>query len=250
MIGILSAVPDEIKTLVHHLENKTSTLKGKRRYYQGTLFEKEVVLVFSRWGKVASATTATQLINDFDVDELVFTGVAGAISPDLNIGDLVIGKRLVQHDMNASPLFSPFEIPLLDKTFFETSSSKRAQLSQASTSFLLNYNQVISAKEQKDLKIKHPKVVVGDICSGDQFISSPSQVEAIAQHLPTALCVEMEGAAVAQVCYEYDIPFSILRIISDKANEDAPIDFPVFTEKVASKYALEIFKHYFTPSIK
>jgi len=245
MIGIMSAMQEEIQALLNHLENAKNYTKGKRDYHRGTLFGKEVVLVFSRWGKVASATTATQLINDFDLDELIFTGVAGGISPDLNIGDIVIGKQLVQYDMNASPLYNMFEIPLLNKTFFETNPSKRQQLTQASESFLNNYAKVISESEARDLNIINPKVFVGDITSGDQFISKESQVKFITTNLGSVLCVEMEGAAVAQVCYEYDIPFTIMRIISDKANGDAHVDFPIFVEKIASKYALEIFKNYF-----
>lgn len=245
MIGIMSAMREEIQALLNHLENTKHETKGKRDYYKGTLFGKEVVLVFSRWGKVASATTATQLINDFDLDELIFTGVAGGIRPDLNIGDIVIGKQLVQYDMNASPLYDIFEIPLLHKTFFETNPDKRKQLTNSSQSFIKNYTNVIAEDEARDLHITSPKVVVGDIASGDQFVSKESQVKFITSHLESVVCAEMEGAAVAQVCYEYDIPFSIIRIVSDKANSDAHVDFPLFVEQIASKYALGIFKNYF-----
>jgi adenosylhomocysteine nucleosidase len=245
MIGIISAMQEEIQALLSNLEHTKDYTKGKRNYYRGTLFGKEVVLVFSRIGKVASATTATQLINDFDLDELIFTGVAGAIAPYLNIGDIVIGKQLVQYDMNSSPLYDIFEIPLLNKTFFETNPTKRKQLAKASQSFVNNYTKVISESEARSLNITNPKIFVGDITSGDQFVSKESQVNFITTNLESVLCVEMEGAAVAQVCYEYDISFSIIRIISDKANGDSNVDFPLFTNQVASKYALEILKNYF-----
>lgn len=244
MIGIMSAMQEEIQALLDKLENVTEYTKGKRQYFTGTLFGKEVVLVFSRWGKVASATTATQLINDFDLEELVFTGVAGAINTDLNIGDIVIGKNLVQHDMNAFPLYNEFEIPLLNKTFFETNPVRRGNLAKASQLFITNYTMVISKNEAKKFEIINPSVFIGDIASGDLFVSKAIQVNFIKSKLPTVLCTEMEGAAVAQVCYEYEIPFSILRIISDKANENSPIDFPLFAEKIASKYALTIFENY------
>ena len=104
-IGIISAMQEEMQTLLDNLQEPVATTKGMRTYYHGKLFNVEIVLVFSRWGKVASATTATQLINDFEVDEIIFTGVAGAISKDLNIGDIIIGKHLYQHDVDASPLF-------------------------------------------------------------------------------------------------------------------------------------------------
>lgn len=236
---------EEIQALLNLLEHPKQQTKGKRTYYRGTLFGSEVILVFSRWGKVASATTATQLINDFEIEELIFTGVAGAISSELDIGDIVVGKQLVQHDMNASPLFPNFEIPLLNKTFFETDAVKREQLRKACQRFIENYTDSIPKDDASRLDIHQPKVFVGDIASGDQFISNFRQVNAISEQLESVVCVEMEGAAVAQVCYEYEMPFSIIRIISDKANADAPVDFPVFVEQIASKYALEVFRNYF-----
>ena len=107
-IGIISAMQEEMQTLLDNLPEPVATTKGMRTYYHGKLFNVEVVLVFSRWGKVASATTATQLINDFAVDEIIFTGVAGAISKKVTIGDVIIGKHLYQHDVDASPLFKKF----------------------------------------------------------------------------------------------------------------------------------------------
>ena len=105
MIGIISAMQEEIQALLVEIRNIKTSVKGMRTYYSGDLFDKKVVLVFSRWGKVASSATTTQLINDYNIDEIIFTGVAGAIKNDLNIGDIVIGKNLVQHDMDATPLF-------------------------------------------------------------------------------------------------------------------------------------------------
>lgn len=242
----MSAMQEEIQALLNELKNYKSYYKGKREYFTGTLFGKDVVLVFSRWGKVASATTATQLINDFDLEELIFTGVAGSVCKNVNIGDIVIGQQLVQHDMNTFPLHKTFEIPLLNKTFFETEMTKKEQLFKASQEFIRNYTNTIDKQELIKLKISNPNVFVGDIASGDQFIRTPKQVDYITSNLTTVLCVEMEGAAVAQVCYEYDVPFSIFRIISDKANEDALIDFTRFVKKVASNYSLEIFRNYFS----
>ncbi|MGI9526005.1 MAG: 5'-methylthioadenosine/adenosylhomocysteine nucleosidase [Weeksellaceae bacterium] len=245
MIGIMSAMQEEIQALLNELQNIESYTKGKRKYYTGNLFGRDVVLVFSRWGKVASATTATQLINDFDLDELIFTGVAGAISSSLNIGDIVIGKQMVQYDMDASPLFGSFEIPLLGKTFFETDIQNCEKLLEASNTFLNHYSNVISEDQALKLNIFNPKSVVGDIASADQFVNQKSQVDFIKNYLPSVLCVEMEGAAVAQVCYEYEVPFSIMRIISDNANDNAHVDFPYFAKEIASKYALEVLKNYF-----
>lgn len=243
-IGIISAMQEEMQTLLDNLQEPVATTKGMRTYYHGKLFNVEIVLVFSRWGKVASATTATQLINDFAVDEIIFTGVAGAISPLMNIGDIVIGKNLYQHDVDASPLFKKFEVPLLHKIYFETAVSHRERLYQATRVFINSYNDYINAEKAHSFQIKDPTVSIGDIASGDQFLSDTSATQSLSSELPTVLCVEMEGAAVAQVCFEYNVPFSIIRIISDKANDNAHIDFPLFAKEVASHYALGILQYY------
>jgi adenosylhomocysteine nucleosidase len=244
MVGIISAMQEEIQALLHELQQVSTTVKGMRTYYTGTLFDKKVVLVFSRWGKVASAATTTQLINDFNVKEIIFTGVAGAIHPNLNIGDIVIGKNLYQHDLNAFPFYEKFEIPILRKKFLETNDSEN--LMGATNLFLATYHQYIALEDSLLFDIQLPKVVYGDIASGDQFISSLKKIKKLNKKLPSAVCVEMEGAAVAQVCFEYEIPFSIIRVISDKANDNATIDFPKFANSIASKYALGILKNYFS----
>ena len=243
MTGIISAMQEEIQALLQELQQVTTTEKGMRTYYTGTLFGKKVVLVFSRWGKVASAATTTQLINDFDVKEIIFTGVAGAIDPKLNIGDIVIGKNLYQHDLNALPFYEKFEIPILKKMFLETDNSEK--LLRATNLFLDTYHEFIALEDSELFDIQLPKVFYGDIASGDQFISSLKKIKKLNKKLPTAICVEMEGAAVAQVCYEYKVPFSIIRTISDKSNDNAHIDFSKFANCIASKYALGILKNYF-----
>ena len=245
MIGIISAMYEEMQTLLENLQNTTSFVKGMRTYYSGILFNKKVVLVFSRWGKVASATTTTQLINDYDIDEIIFTGVAGAITNQLDIGDLVIGEALYQHDVDASPLFKKFEIPLLHKNSFITSVEHRERLYRASQIFLNAYTDYITTEKAHSFQITQPKVMIGDIASGDQFISDNTIVQQLTKELTSVCCVEMEGAAVAQVCYEYGIPFSIIRIISDNANNNSHIDFPKFADEIASHYALGILKNYF-----
>lgn len=245
MIGIISAMHEEIKTILENLQNITTTTKGKRIYFKGVLFNKPVVLVFSRWGKVASATTTTQLINDFNVDEIIFTGVAGSVQDHINIGDIIIGHKLFQHDMDASPLIPTFEIPILKRNNFETDAFKRDLLLLSCQKFLKEFDNLISIKDIKQFHIEQPKVFVEDIASGDQFISTEKQLQPIKKYLPSVACVEMEGAAVAQVCFEYEIPFSIIRTISDKANDNSHIEFQKFAKIVASNYALEIIKNYF-----
>ena len=245
-IGIMSAMREEIETLIHELEVTEKVVRGMRSYYLGNLWGKEVVLVFSRWGKVASATTATHMITDFEVSEILFTGVAGALDPKLKIGDVVIGDRMYQHDMDASPLVEPFEVPLLGKKYFETNPERNQMLLEATSMFLSDLQNHFKSNEPDRFGITQPKNLLGAVASGDQFISKESQIEKIGSELPGVLCVEMEGAAVAQVCYEYRIPFNIVRTISDKANDNSHIDFPRFAAEVASRYARGIIKNYFS----
>src|SRR5210317_1819696 len=141
MIGIISAMKEEVQMLLNNLSSVKTVDKGKRTYYTGELFQKRVVIVFSRWGKVAAAATTVQLINDFDLEEILFTGVAGAIKPELAIGDIVVGKNLYQHDVNAYPFFEPYEIPILKKVFIETNNSHK--LSEACRQFVNGYSKFI-----------------------------------------------------------------------------------------------------------
>jgi len=244
MIALVSAMPEEMQSLLNELQISKTLEIGKRSYYQGTLFNQEVVLVFSRWGKVAAAATVTQLINSFNISEIIFSGVAGAIDAKLNIGDIVIGTKLIQHDMDASPLYPSLEIPLLGITSFSTTNTTNLEI--ATQQFLQNYNQFFDNKTLTSFGInKTPKYDKGIIVSGDQFVNSNQKIKEIQKLVPQSLCVEMEGAAVAQVCYEYEIPFQIIRIISDKADNNSHIDFPKFANEVAGKYALGILEKYF-----
>lgn len=245
IIGIMGAIPEEISGVVALLSNSVVISIGKRTYFSGQINGIETVVVFSRWGKVAAATTATTLIHEFKITELLFTGVAGAISSELKIGDIVLGKRLIQHDMDARPLMKQYEIPLLSKTYFETDSTHLDIASKAIHTVFENksLHSVIDERDLVEFNISQPKLVIGDIASGDQFFSTNEQKQNLNSQLPNVLCVEMEGAAVAQVCYEYEIPFSIIRTISDVADETAHIDFPSFIKKISSKYAAEIIKN-------
>lgn len=239
-IGIIGAMSQEVVRLIAEMTCEKKTNRGKRTFYEGTLYGKSVVLVFSRWGKVSAATTVTQLIIEFGVDKVIFTGIAGALSSKLTIGDVVIGQKLFQHDMDASPLMPRFEIPLVGKSYFETDEKLIKIAKQAVEDFLQMETAFIT--KLSDFGIKLPKVLIGDIASGDKFVNNHEDKQAILEALPSVLCVEMEGAAVAQVCNDFNIPFLVIRTISDTADDMAVINFPVFLENIASEYAHYILK--------
>ena len=238
-IAIMSAMAEENAALVREMTGVFTTKVGGRTYHQGELWGHSVVMVFSHWGKVAAASTATYLISGLGVKEIIFTGVAGGIHPNLNVGDIVIGNQLFQHDMDASPIIPRHEIPLLGRAAIESYPERRAQLQQAAEQFVAaELKTTISAKLREEFSLTEPSVVVGDIASGDQFISSDVAVKDLRERLPSVVCVEMEGAAVAQVCDAFHVPFSVIRTISDSANDEAAIDFPRFISEVAKLYTL------------
>ena len=229
------------------LSNTEATIFAGRKYYSGEINGIKTVVVISGWGKVAAAATVATLIHKFNISELIFTGVAGALHTGLHVGDVVIGKRLIQHDMDARPFFPQYEIPLLKKTFFDVAPQ---QLTKATTAVqnLLEFNSLHSLIGNEELlafNIVSPKLYVGDIASGDQFIAGTAIKQQLLQNLPGILCVEMEGAAVAQVCFENEIPCTIIRTISDVANEESPVDFMMFVQKIAGNYSSVIIKNIF-----
>jgi len=245
MLGIISAMPDEITAIVESLAEVTTRTLGHREYHAGNFEDTLVVVVFSGWGKVAAAATTTQLIAAYDVTDVVFTGVAGAVRHGLSIGDVVIGSELLQHDLDASPFFPRYEVPLLGKTMLTTDAELRAQLHTAALEFLRQDLAVAVSQSSRDwFRISSPQVVEGIIASGDQFIDSAEEIADLRQRLPNVACVEMEGAAVAQVCDEYSMPFGIVRTISDAADENAPHDFPRFSREISGQYSLGILARF------
>jgi adenosylhomocysteine nucleosidase len=243
-IGIMGAMPEEINGVVSLLKDKTEVVKGMRAYYLGTINNIEVVVVFSRWGKVASATTVTHLIVEFGITELLFTGVAGAIHPDLSIGDIVVASSLIQHDLDARPIMNRFEIPLLGKTILCPPNEMLNKALQGIDELIRDESLIhlLSLKQRVKFSLSNPKMVVGQIASGDSFFASYEDKENLLAILPEVLCVEMEGAAVAQVCFEYNVPYVVIRTISDEANDNSVVDFKDFVSQVASKFGVEIIK--------
>lgn len=244
-IGILSAMPEETQLLERELKREKESVHAGRRYYMGEMERQRVVVVFSRMGKVAAAATAQHLIDVYKVGSIVFSGVAGGLSPELRVGDVVVANRLWQHDMDASPLFPALEVPLLGVSSFEADLEMRERLAKSAAEFLSEgFESEVGNRAAEELGIREPRVVAGDIASGDQFIAGNVEQGLVRARVPSALCVEMEGGAVAQVCFENGIPLGVVRVISDGAGEGAHVDFGKFVVEAASRYGLGIVRRY------
>lgn len=237
-LGIISALQEEQAGLVAQMTDVQTVSRGMRDYIRGNLWGVDCICVLSRLGKVASAATAATLIERFEVTFLIFTGVAGSADPLVNIGDIVIAENLVQHDMDTRPLFPRFEIPLTGLSKFASDLALSVHLAKAAQQFVdQDLRREISSEQREVFRLHQPQVHRGLIASGDEFIGSAARLYELKQHFPDLLAVEMEGAAVAQVCFEFGIPFSVIRTISDGANEDSAVDFLAFIRQVASVYA-------------
>ena len=246
-IAILSAMEAEADSIVGAMRVRDSGEAGRRRWWRGTLADTDIVVAHSHWGKVAAASTATWLVASFGVRDLLFTGVAGAIAPGVSVGDVVVGNRLWQHDMDARPILPRHEIPLLGRAALDASVEPSAQLARAARDFLaVRFERDVPRSARERLVPRTPRVHVGGIASGDRFVHDASVAAEIRERLPETLCVEMEGAAVAQVCHAFGVRFSICRTISDAADEQAPDDFSGFVDTIARLYALGIVENWLT----
>lgn len=210
VIGLIGAMDEEIKLLLESMEDKVTTVKAGIHYYSGTIFGKKAVLCKSGVGKVNAAVTTQILVDAFGVSRVLFTGVAGAVHPDLGIGDIVISSKCIQHDMDATALgYLRGVIPYQETSQFV-----------ADPALVVLAEQACHALKQK--------AITGIVLSGDQFIASASRVAELREQLDGA-CAEMEGAAVAQVCFMNAVPFVIIRSMSDKADGSAHVNYRDFT---------------------
>ena len=238
--AILSALPEEQAGLLAQLEDARRHTVASRDFWLGRLQGRPVVLALSRIGKVSASLTASVLIGHLGVSRIVFTGVAGGLAPGVRVGDVVVAQDFIQHDLDASPLFPRYEVPLYGRARFACEPALTSLLSTAATHALGPDSTAATGLPAG------AKVHSGLIASGDCFVSSAEASRALQSALRSAwheaLAVEMEGAAVAQVCADYDIPFAAMRTISDRADDTAYIDFTRFVNEVASRYALAIIK--------
>ncbi|MBA2676246.1 5'-methylthioadenosine/adenosylhomocysteine nucleosidase [Ramlibacter sp.] len=222
-IAIVSAMHEELAAVLAFMPDEHRQVAAGRAFWRGHLHGKDVVAVLSRIGKVAAATTATALIERFQVDSILFTGVAGGLAAGVGVGDVVVADSFLQHDMDASPIFPRYEVPLYGASRFATDAALTARLLAAVGTAL------------PSARVHH-----GLVASGDRFVSTTAESRALQQALPEVLAVEMEGAAIAQVCRDYGVPFAAVRTISDRADDAAHGDFLQFVQDIASRHSAAI----------
>ena len=236
-LAILSALAEEQQGLLACLSQPVCLRRAGREVWRGQWQGQDVLLALSRIGKVAAATTTTALIEGLCATHVVFTGVAGGIGAGVRVGDLVVATEFVQHDLDASPLFPRFEIPLYGRSRLGCDPGLTALLLRASESAATR----LTGQFDQISGPMRSTVHTGLIASGDRFVSGAAELQGLQQRLlgggHAPLAVEMEGAAVAQVCFDYGIPFAAVRTISDRADDAAHVDFPRFVREVASPYA-------------
>lgn len=220
-IGIIGAMEMEVSELKKKMDVIVAKNIVGTEFYMGKMAGKNVALVKCGIGKVNAAVCTQALIDLYAVDYIINTGVAGAISKELDIGDVVISSDLVQHDFDTSPVGDV--IGVIPGIGVDT--------------FKADEELIKIAKESGDevLKDKH-KTFVGRIATGDQFISAMEQKQKI-QSVFKAMCAEMEGCAIAQTCYLNKLPFVIVRAISDKCDESSTMSFEKFAEMAAKNSA-------------
>ena len=221
MIGIIGAVVEEAEAIKKEIKNIKENVINGISFFIGKFNNKDVVFVQSGIGKVNAAVTATLLIEKFDVNEVIFSGVAGSLDERLKVGDVVIGRDVVQHDVDATAFgYKMGQIPQMKKWAFE---SDKELVEKAG-----NIND-----------FDH-RIFFGRILTGDQFVSKKDVKIRLGKDFE-ALCVDMESGAVAQVCTRLGVKFLIIRSISDSITDESDMEYETFV-KLAAKNSTRILK--------
>ena len=216
-IAIMGAMPEEIAPILEKVGEYTTIEYAGNRYYEAKYKNVDLVIAYSKIGKVFSTLTATTMIEHFGAQRLLFSGVAGAVSPDLRVGDLVVATKLAQHDLDISAFGHPF-----------------GYVPEGSVYVDADKEMIAMSKEVAQSMGK--KIKEGIIATGDQFVANEERKNWILENFK-ADALEMEGGSVAVVCNALDVPFFILRAISDAADMDASFSFDAFLETSAKESA-------------
>ena len=224
-IGIIGAMDNEIELLKNSMDIRKMEAIAGMTFYCGTLNNKEVVLVRCGVGKVNAAICAQLLSTHFGVGRIINTGVAGSLNKDINIGDVVVSTDAVQHDMDCTSLgYAKGIIPDNEFSVFKADENMRR-----------------SAVESVKIAAPGKNVYEGRVASGDRFIADSAHKQSIIKEFG-AICCEMEGAAIGQVCAQNRVPFVIIRAISDKADDSGHLSYRSFVE-AAARNSAAIVKH-------
>ena len=239
-VAVVAAMHEELAALLAQMPDEQRVRAAGRDFWVGHLQGRPVVAVLSRIGKVAAALTAAVLIERFGVRAIVFTGVAGGLAPGVEVGDVVVATELLQHDLDASPIFPRYEVPLSGRARFAADAALAAGLAAAAEATLRDPVALVGPQAAALFGLRAPRLHRGLLVSGDRFVSTGAESAALRRDLPDALAVEMEGAAMAQVCHDCGVPFAAVRTISDRADDAAHVDFERFVAQVASRYSLAL----------
>ncbi|NLA28244.1 MAG: 5'-methylthioadenosine/adenosylhomocysteine nucleosidase [Propionibacterium sp.] len=236
MLAIIAALEEELSAIVVAAQTEgelRSEIVAGVTLMHATLAGQQVVLARSGVGKVAAATTATILAER--VSGMILVGTAGGLGPAVNPGDVVIATELLQHDLDARPLWDRWVSPVVGTARIPVDAYLTAALAAAAVGACSRHR-----NELAELGVENPTIHPGLIISGDVFVATAQGSQRLRDELPDALAVEMEGAAVAQVCAAAGVPFAVARTISDRADHDATVDFTVFLRKIAAPYARDL----------
>lgn len=221
-IAIMGAMPEEIAPLLEKVGEYKLTEFAGNKYYEASFAGHNLVIAYSKIGKVFSTLTATTMLQKFGAELLLFSGVAGAINPKLKIGNLIAATKLCQHDLDITAFGHPHGYVPEGKQFIEADAG-------------------LVSKAKDVAKEMNLELMEGTIATGDQFVADPERNKWIGETF-NADALEMEGASVACVCDAMNVPFFILRAISDAADMDASFSFDEFLESSAIESANFIIK--------
>jgi adenosylhomocysteine nucleosidase len=240
-LGLMGALAEELGPVIARAQGQSDRIGG-REFWSGQWHQHHFVAVLSRIGKVAAASTAALLIERHQVDAIVFTGVAGGLGSGVQVGDAVVATEFLQHDMDASPLFPRHVVPLDGISRYPADPAWSARLAKAAGQALQGLRQQWP-QGWNGIDLANSRLHQGLIISGDRFVSTTAESQALRTELPNALAVEMEGAAVAQVCRDHSIPFAAVRLISDRADDAAHPDFLRLTADLAAPFSHHLIDH-------
>ncbi|MBQ4888665.1 5'-methylthioadenosine/S-adenosylhomocysteine nucleosidase [Shewanella sp. UCD-FRSSP16_17] len=221
-IAIIGAMEPEVAHLIESMTDPVHSTVAGIEFVEGQLSGQNVVVTRSGIGKVAASIATTLVINNFKVDAVINTGSAGGFVDSLNIGDIVISSEVRHHDVDVTAF--GYEI---------------GQMASQPAAFIPD-EKLVNAAKSAISSLGEAQVIEGLIATGDSFICDPERTKVMLNNFPTMAACEMEAAAIAQVCHQFNVPFVVIRSLSDNANNDSPVDFDSYIVKAGHYSALMV----------